>query len=156
MKYLKPYTLFESVPSAERLVSLGLYDGPVIRWELTANPSSWIESSNPVIGRFLVDEVEGGESIGMGNYWTLYLSSFKESYSDLVEWHLNRLFKLGPSSNWKRSPHWLDLKATVQDQLGWAVLKYKPETWSDGDPVAAQCLNTGEWTWCKKPIKPLL
>lgn len=156
MKYLKPYPIFESGPSAERLVSLGLYDGPVIRWELTANPSTWIESDNPVIGRFLVDQVDGEESIGMGNYWTLYLSSFKGSHSDLIEWRISQLFKFAPKNNWRESPHWLALKDEVQDQLGWAVLKYKPEVWSDSDTVAAQCLNTGDWSWCKKPIKPLL
>lgn len=157
-----PQSITESA-DAGRLVELGLYDGPVIRWEVTARPDSWIDGDNPVIGRFILDpspDQEHRDLLGShDNWWTLYLSSFSASGSNLIEWHLSQLFRLADTTQWRKSPMWLGLLKEFGDQLGWALIKYLPGAWAAESKIAAYCINTREWSWCTRPIpskKPIV
>jgi len=144
-------------PDAQRLAELGLLSGPVVRWEVTAKPDTWIESDNPVIGRFVIDPSPDKENrdpfvSGHDSWWTLYLGSFSEfPGSELIELRLNQLGRAGPGG-YRRSEEWLRLLAEVESQLGWAVLQYSPQAWGGDPEIAAYCINNGKWSWCKKPI----
>lgn len=140
-----------SLPDPSRLAELGLLDGPFITWELTATPRSWIESNNPDIGKFTLHEADGE------THWTIYLSSFRESGSDLVAWATSQLHQQGRIPNWQETPIWQELLSAVQDQMNWVALKYVARAWPSSEPGAllpAQCLNTGEWHWLKRPALP--
>jgi hypothetical protein len=118
----------------ERLIELGLFDGPVLEWRISARQYTYLDSDNPAIGKmYFFPDPRDRENVWE---YTIYLSSFEdrdEVEAILRDWY----YRDGKSQQ--------DLVAWCSRHLRDLIDRYPPN-WNDwSGRVWAKCLNNGEW-----------
>jgi hypothetical protein len=119
----------------ERLIELGLFDGPVLEWWISARWSIYLGSDNPEIGKMLF--LPDGLDRETAYEYRIYLSSFsdRDEVEDILyAWY----YRDGKSHE--------DLIAWCARHLRELIDCYPPK-WSGfwSGPVWCKCLNNGEW-----------
>jgi hypothetical protein len=119
----------------ERLIELGLFDGPVLEWWITASQSTWFDSTRPAIGKmwFFPDCLDRENS----HDFTIYPSSFEDQAA--VDEILRGWF-------YREAADGAALVTWCSRHLRELIDRYPPhwsQVWSG--PVWCKCLNNGEW-----------